>query len=98
MTRTWLLASLCGTALLATGLIALHNRSAAEPARPTRADGKPPAGPEAQPQSLPVTQVVLFSSGVGYFQHEGKVEGNARIDMTFPVSDINDLIKSMTLR
>jgi len=41
---------------------------------------------------------VLFSSGVGYFQREGTVEGNARVDLSFPVSDINDLLKSMVLR
>ena len=28
-------------------------------------------------QQLPIGQVVLFSSGVGYFQREGTVEGNA---------------------
>ena len=47
---------------------------------------------------LPIGQVVLFSSGVGYFQREGSVEGTQRIDLTFPTQDINDLIKSMTLR
>src|SRR5438874_1179558 len=48
--------------------------------------------------NLPIGQVVLFSSGVGMFQREGTVEGDARVDLTFPVSDINDLIKSMVLR
>src|SRR5262245_2975840 len=47
---------------------------------------------------LPVAQVVLFSSGVGYFQREGNIDGDQRVDLSFPVSDINDLIKSMTLR
>jgi hypothetical protein len=47
---------------------------------------------------LSIGQVVLFSSGVGYFQREGAVEGDARVDLSFPVSDINDLIKSMVLR
>src|SRR5262249_7421628 len=45
-----------------------------------------------------IGQVVLFSSGVGYFQREGSVEGTTRVDLSFPVSDINDLIKSMVLR
>jgi hypothetical protein len=47
---------------------------------------------------LPIAQVVLFSSGVGYFQREGSVEGNTRVDLSFPVQDINDLLKSMVLR
>ncbi len=41
---------------------------------------------------------MLFSSGVGYFQREGTIDGDARVDLSFPVSDINDLIKSMVLR
>src|SRR5262249_8845259 len=33
-----------------------------------------------------------------YFQREGSIDGDQRIDLTFPTQDINDLIKSMTLR
>jgi hypothetical protein len=47
---------------------------------------------------LPITQAILYSSGVGFFQREGQVDGNARIDLTFPVQDINDLLKSMVLQ
>ena len=47
--------------------------------------------------NLPITRVVLFNSGVGYFSRSGEVEGDARIDLTFPESDINDLLKSMVL-
>jgi hypothetical protein len=46
---------------------------------------------------LPIKRIVLFSSGVGYFQHEGKVDGNATIDLKFRVENINDLLKSMIL-
>jgi hypothetical protein len=42
--------------------------------------------------------VVLFTSGVGYYQREGEVEGHARVDLTFPVQDINDLLKSLVLQ
>src|SRR6266404_7076642 len=47
--------------------------------------------------SLPMTRVVLFNSGVGYFSRSGEVEGDARVDLTFPESDVNDLLKSMVL-
>jgi hypothetical protein len=47
---------------------------------------------------LPVAQVVLYSSGVGYFQRQGTVEGDARVDLSFPAADVNDLLKSMVLR
>jgi hypothetical protein len=47
---------------------------------------------------LPLQRIVLFSSGVGYFQREGKVDGNARIDLQFPAAEVNDLLKSMVLQ
>ena len=42
--------------------------------------------------------MILFNSGVGHFTRSGEVDGDARVDLTFPEQDINDLIKSMTLR
>jgi hypothetical protein len=65
----------------------------AQPSRKT-----PVEAAKAQAPNLPIAGVVLFSSGVGYYQREGEVEGHARIDLTFPVQDINDLLKSMVLQ
>jgi len=47
---------------------------------------------------VPIKRVVLFSSGVGYFEHQGQVEGNANLDLKFNVGDVNDLLKSMVLQ
>src|SRR5207253_5042939 len=47
--------------------------------------------------NLPITRVVLFNSGVGYFSRSGEVEGDARVDLSFQEQDINDLLKSMVL-
>jgi hypothetical protein len=47
--------------------------------------------------TLPITRVVLFNSGVGYFSRSGEVMDDARVDLTFPEQDINDLLKSMVL-
>ncbi|HLJ91822.1 MAG TPA: DUF4139 domain-containing protein [Gemmataceae bacterium] len=47
---------------------------------------------------LPITRIVLFTSGVGYFQREGSVDGSARIDLQFPTNNINDLLKSLVLQ
>jgi len=47
---------------------------------------------------LPVTKVVLFNSGVGYFERQGDIEGDVRIDLSFPVQDINDMLKSMVVQ
>src|SRR5438093_4788300 len=48
-------------------------------------------------QKLPITQVVLFNSGVGYFHRSGEVEGETRVDLQFSAADINDLIKSLVV-
>lgn len=50
-----------------------------------------------QVNPLPITQVVLFNSGVGYFHRTGQVEGDARVDLQFQSGDINDLIKSLVI-
>src|SRR4029450_11339242 len=47
--------------------------------------------------TLPITRVVMFNSGVGYFSRSGDVTDDARVDLTFPEQDINDLLKSMVL-
>src|SRR5256714_1206580 len=73
---------------------------AAEPAKADepKADANRALAPSASASQLPIGPVVLFSSGVGYFQREGTVEGTSRVDLSFPVQDINDLLKSMVLR
>src|SRR4051794_25277965 len=86
-TRTLLASGLLGSAAL-VGFFAFRTpASVARPAAPS---------PDAATANLPVKQVVLFSSGVGYFQREGEVDGDARIDLSFQATDINDLLKSLT--
>ena len=51
-----------------------------------------------QTAALPLVKVVLFNAGVGYFEHEGTVEGDARVELTFNTDDVNDLLKSMVVR
>jgi hypothetical protein len=95
MSRKWYLPCVGGAALLALGgFVFLSPRpSTAEPNKRAAKEGL-----TFQAMQLPIGQVVLFSSGVGYFQREGAVEGNARVDLSFPVQDINDLLKSMVIR
>ena len=68
----------------------------AVPEKAAGAAGKQDVDPK-QVVTLPVSQVVLFNSGVGYFARSGEVENEARVDLAFPETDINDLLKSMTL-
>src|SRR5216684_9306137 len=94
--KLWM-ASFAGIAgLAAAGALTISALSSAEPAK-----GGPPPVEVAASRSmtqLPVTGCALFSSGVGYFERTGEVEGNSRVDLTFPVTDINDLLKSMVLQ
>jgi hypothetical protein len=55
-------------------------------------------GAKENPADIPVKRVVMFSSGVAFFEHGGEVEGNAQVDLKFNVKDINDLLKSMVLQ
>ena len=47
---------------------------------------------------VPVREVVLFSSGVGYFQHEGSVTGDTGTQLRFKTGQINDILKSLVLQ
>ena len=55
----------------------------------------PPVGSQGD---VPVKEVVLFSSGVGYFQHEGSVQGDGQTLLRFKSSQINDILKSLVLQ
>ena len=80
----WLLSAVL---LVSIGLVA----SAQEPASKA-----PPKA--ASPQALPLTEVVLYSSGVGYFQRDGSIEGRGDVELRFKVDNINDLLKSMIVQ
>ncbi|HVT37536.1 MAG TPA: hypothetical protein VHE78_00700 [Gemmatimonadaceae bacterium] len=41
---------------------------------------------------------MLFSSGVGYFEHTGTVRGDVRTELRFRTSQIDDILKSLVLR
>ncbi len=46
---------------------------------------------------LPLRQVTLFSSGVGYFSRAGQIENNATVNLTVRAPQISDLLKSLVL-
>ncbi len=54
-------------------------------------------GPEAV-DTMPLTSVILFTSGVGYFQRQGTVDGEATLEFYFKTGDINDLLKSLVVQ
>ena len=51
---------------------------------------------QAQPAAeIPVERVILFTSGVGYFEHSGRVSGDADVTLRFGETALNDVLKSL---
>src|SRR5579859_1888 len=48
-------------------------------------------------EKLPVRRVVLYKNGVGYFEHTGQVRGNQDLKIDFTSSQLNDVLKSLTV-
>jgi hypothetical protein len=95
MRRTfWLASFACLSSLALLAALLVNTWSSADPGKEDKAIA---AASRSAPQ-LPITGCALFSSGVGYIERTGEIEGSARVDLTFPVSDINDLLKSMVLQ
>src|SRR5215471_7784129 len=46
---------------------------------------------------MPITRVVLYKHGVGYFEREGRVEGDQTLSLTFKQSEVSDVLKSLTV-
>jgi hypothetical protein len=98
MRKKYVAALTAGLSTLAA-FLAIHALGAGkDPAADTNKDDNRVALASRSAPQLPVTGCALFSSGVSYFQREAEIEGSVRIDLTFPVSDINDLLKSMVLQ
>lgn len=65
------------------------------PAQP-RTGAAAPANQEAA-VSLPVKRVVLYKSGIGYFEHLGAVRDNQDVTVPFTSGQLNDVLKSLTV-
>lgn len=47
-------------------------------------------------QKLPLRRVILYKSGVGYFEHTGTVNGSENVEIDLTSSQLNDVLKSLT--
>jgi hypothetical protein len=54
----------------------------------------PPEAPEAD---LPITRVVLFTTGVAYVEHGGSVDGDAELELRVPPAAMDDLLQSLVV-
>jgi hypothetical protein len=46
---------------------------------------------------LPVTRVILYKNGVGYFEHAGQVRDSQDVNVDFTTAQLNDVLKSLTV-
>jgi hypothetical protein len=60
--------------------------------------GGTPASGALPSETLPLKKVSLLTSGVGYFEHSGRVSGGAEIDLSFPLAAMDDALKSLVVR
>ena len=48
--------------------------------------------------TLPLSKISLYSSGVGYFQHDGTVNNRTQLDLRLHTNQINDMLKSLVVQ
>jgi hypothetical protein len=46
---------------------------------------------------MQLRSLTLFSSGVGYFQHSGEIEGSKELILPFNKDAVNDALKSLVI-
>src|SRR5688500_6778109 len=83
-----------GVASFDAALAQQQQPPAAQP-QPTTTPADAPAAAQAK---VPVKQVMLFSSGAGYFEHFGSVTGDGSTELQFKTQQINDILKSLVLQ
>ncbi|MDB5322710.1 MAG: hypothetical protein JWN40_4341 [Phycisphaerales bacterium] len=86
--------------LLTAAVLAAAIATVTLPAHAQLAGDKPaqPAAAVKAQSDVPVKVVVLFSSGVGYFEHAGSVKGATSTELRFKTNQINDILKSLLLQ
>lgn len=98
--------SLCAFALSCLVLsyhLPAQSPASRKPAPESKSASAKPSSPviahaqELPVRQLPVTQVILYKNGIGYFEHLGSVTGNQRVTIDFTSSQLNDVLQSLTV-
>src|SRR5580692_2980660 len=56
-----------------------------------------PGATETTAAKLPVRRVILYKTGVGYFEHLGHVRGNESVRIDITSGQLNDVLQSLTV-
>jgi hypothetical protein len=78
--------------LVTTSSLLAQGRAPVQPATPATAVQAAPAASA----TLPVRRVVLYKTGVGYFEHLGNVRNRQDVAIRFTSAQLNDVLKSLT--
>jgi len=54
-------------------------------------------GNEALDATIPITRVVLYKHGIGYFERQGAVSGEATVALRFKQTEMSDVLKTLTV-
>jgi hypothetical protein len=65
--------------------------------RPASAAATESTSSESSTANLPVRRVVLYKTGVGYFEHLGHVQGDQAVRIDFTSGQLNDVLQSLTV-
>jgi hypothetical protein len=101
MTMTRILTPIMAIALLATASMQGQTPPAAPAAPPAPRPQPTRPAPVAAPAPsagarLPVRRVILYKSGVGYFEHLGRVSGAQTVSIDLTSGQLDDVLKSLT--
>ena len=50
-----------------------------------------------EPVPLPIRSVELYKNGMGFFEHQGPVDGSQGVEIHLQGSQLNDVLKSLTV-
>src|SRR6266542_1123320 len=77
--------------MLMTGFAAPKGKAAKAESRTISATS------QAATSEIPIRRVVLYKNGVGYFEHQGRVNANQELSIRFTTAQLNDVLKSLTV-
>ena len=52
---------------------------------------------ESSAAKLPIRRVILYKTGVGYFEHLGRIQGDQDVRIDFTSGQLNDVLQSLTI-
>ena len=83
--------------LLACPVMVAAQSPAKAPAAPQARAAAPQAETGAAPDALAVRRVILYKTGVGYFEHLGTVRDRQNVTVRFTSAQLNDVLNSLTV-